>query len=108
MTEDLLLKRYQTMSFPVFANLSELLVTSLITEDLEFREFKAGNTIIKQSKYSPSNSYYRQFYDNQNSKFGDQLTYKRMKKMKMEAASPLTKIKMLEESDMRRAEDDQK
>jgi hypothetical protein len=30
-----------------------------------------------------------------------------MKKMKMEAASPLTKIKMLEESDMRRAEDDQ-
>jgi hypothetical protein len=47
MTEELLLKRYQTMSFPVFSNLSELLVTSLITEFLELREFKAGSVIIK-------------------------------------------------------------
>jgi hypothetical protein len=59
MTEDLLLRRYQTMSFPVFANLSELLVTSLVTEYLELREFKKGDLIIKQSKYSPTNSYYR-------------------------------------------------
>ena len=106
MTEELLLKRYQTMSFPVFANLSELLVTSLITEYLELRYFKAGQTIILQSKYSPSNSYYRRFYDNHFSKYEEQLTYKRMKKIKLEQASPLTKIKMLEESELRKIEDE--
>lgn len=108
MTEDSLLKRYQIMSFPVFSKLSELLVTSLITEYLEFRTFKAGDLIIKQSKYSPSNSHYRQFYNNHFSKYEEQITYKRMRKRKMDEASPTTKIRMLEESEIRKTEQAEK
>jgi hypothetical protein len=69
MAEDILLKRYQTMAFPVFANLSELLITALVTEYLVLKSFKPGDVLFKQSKYSPSNSYYRQFYDSFFTKF---------------------------------------
>jgi len=69
MTEELRLKRSQVFCYPVFRNLSELLIMSLVSEFIEKRTYSKGHRVVPQSRYSPSHSYYRQFYDRRTNKF---------------------------------------
>lgn len=80
MTEEIRLKRSQVFCFPVFRNLSELLIMSLVTEFIEKRTYSQGTCIFPQSRYSPSHSYYRQYYDRRTNKFEAAMKQKRLKK----------------------------
>jgi len=76
MTEELQLKRSIAQCYPVFENLSELVIIALVSEFFQTKRFAEGEFLVAQSKYSPSNKTSRQYFDFFATKFGDELKNK--------------------------------
>ena len=79
MTEKLMLQSSLTASQPLFSDLSELTIMMLVSEVFQHKKFKKGDIILEQSRYSPTNTYYRQYYEIRLSKFVKELRAKRTK-----------------------------
>ena len=61
----------------MFSKLSELTILMLVSEIFQCRKFKKGELITLQSKYSPTNSYFRKYYEIKLSKFAEEIKQKR-------------------------------
>ena len=94
MTEKLMLQSSLVASQPLFSDLSELTIMMLVSEVFEHKKFKKGEIIMEQSRYSPTNTYYRQYYEIRLSKFAEELRAKKTKQ-DMGAAMARSPIKAL-------------
>lgn len=68
-----MLQKSILQSQPLFSKVSELTAWMLVSEAFEKRKFKKGEKILEMSKYAPTHSYFRRFYDMRSSKFAERM-----------------------------------
>lgn len=77
MSEEVKLRKSLVCTYPIFKHLSEMTTLTLVSEVFQIRTFKKGDLIGLQSKYSPTNSQFRKYYEVKLSKFAEELKQKR-------------------------------
>lgn len=71
MTKDSMLRKSVLSAQPLFAELSDLTAWMLVTEVIQVRHYKKGEIIMPMSKFAPTNSFFRKFYETRSNKFTD-------------------------------------
>lgn len=82
-TRDLLMKRAVLQAQPVFSDISELTLMSMVSELFQERVFIKGQVILPQSQYSPTNKFSKTYFATQDpGRFAERIKAKKAKAKK--------------------------
>ena len=76
MTKELRMFGSLVRSWELFQSLSNLTIMIMVSEIFKIKTFKKDQVILLQSRFSPTNSFFRQYYETRLSKFAETLRAK--------------------------------